>query len=728
MVVGMIITKAMLVAVMVLFSYAAIGSAVHVDIDSLLDSLTLEEKIGQMTQIDIITFMVPGTDIVDYDLMGDWIEKYKIGSILNSPFSMSACYNGVCGWNATQWRTLINRMQTFSQLTPAKIPLIYGIDSIHGATFVKEAALFPQSIAMAATFDDSFAYTMGSVTSKDTRAGAMPWIFAPVLGLGLQPLWARFPETFGEDPYLVSRMGVAAILGMQDIVKDGGIPTRTAACMKHFIAYSDPINGHDRSPVLLPDRSLRQLYIPAFKAAVDAGVMSAMESYNEIGGEPMVSSNTYLQTLLRQELNFSGMMVTDYAEIENLHNWHKVSASQLDAVNTAISETSIDMSMVPLDDSFTTNLRELVEAGSINISRIDASVRRILSLKVQLGLFDVPVPPIEDPLVDTVGQDLDWALSLNASLEAITLLKNENDILPLPSDSNILVAGVGCDSLLGQTGGWSMHWQGLIHDDEVGRGFTVLDGISSTPESIGSSSHSAGSEPNYYSFGGFEGGNIAYFQGPALNATNLQGVNMTLAENMAGAADVVVLCIGEGTYAEKPGDIQDLALSQGQADFVEQLALVGTPIVLVLIEGRPLLIHNAVEASAAVINAYVPGPMGGLAVAQVLSGVVPPSGRLPFTYPRFAGNIPYYYHHKPGDQCISESNPFDYVECVVEWPFRYGLSYTTFAYSNLQLSASEIDESGSIDVSVEVKNTGNAFSRGCLSSCHPRIQTAERFF
>lgn len=473
-------------------------------VDDILASLTLEEKIGQMVQIDISTFMISGTDDVDYVKMAQWVNDYKLGSILNSPFS-GGDINGQSGWNATKYREMIINIQNIAQNTSSKIPIIYGIDSIHGATFIQGAALFPQAIATAASFDTSLAYNGAKISSRDTRAGGIQWLFAPVLGLGLHPLWARFPETFGEDPYLAAQMGKATIDGIQysedsvaakkyrnlrtdaDVgAETQGVPAKAAACMKHFIAYSFPVNGHDRSPVLLPDRMVKQLYMPSFQAAIDTGVMTAMESYQEVGGDPMVASESYLKTLLRKEMKFEGMMVTDYMEIENLYKWHKVSSTESDAVLLSMTDTTIDMSMVPLDSSFGEYLNQLVASGQLNVSRIEDSARRVLQLKQDLGMFETEnlVFSPEDTLIDQVGSAADWEVSLNASRGAITLLKNNAfngagaAVLPIanPAAANVFLTGPTADALPSQTGGWSIHWQGPLNGTEIPQGVSVLHG------------------------------------------------------------------------------------------------------------------------------------------------------------------------------------------------------------------------------------------------------------
>lgn len=649
-----------------------------INTDELLKSMTLEEKIGQMVQLDISLFIIEGTDEVDYDKLSEWVSKYKIGSILNSPFSFGPI-DGKSGWTAIEWREFISNLQTLSMNNKIQIPIIYGIDTIHGANYVYNSTLFPQALGLAATFNTEFAYLQGQISAKDSRAAALPWIFAPVLGLALQPSWARFEETFGEDPYLVSQMGSNIIQGMQADANDGGIPSRAAACMKHFIAYSDPEDGKDRSPVQLPDRHLRQLYMPAFQAAIDAGVMTAMESYQEVGGVPMASSHEYLTKLIRDEMNFNGVLVTDYQEIENLYNWHKVADSVNNAIEMSISQTTIDMSMVPLDSSFSDNLIDLVNSNKISMNRIDSSVLRILNLKNQLGLFSDPIPSIDDPLLATVGQDSDWNASLNSARESITLLKNNNTILPIKVTSNILVVGPTSDSISSQSGGWSLHWQGG-GNDEFPKGISIYSGLKSVME-----------------------GTVEYLDGPSINAINLDGVDMSTIETTAQSVDYVIVCIGEGPYAEKPGDISDLNLPAGQIEFVEQLQSYGTPVIMVIVSGRPRLLNGAVSASNAILNAYTPGPIGGQAVAETIVGLNIPSGRIPYTYPKYNANIPYPYHHTPSDMCGGSST---YTECEVEWKFGSGLSYTSFEYSNLELSSASMGEGGSINVKVTVTNTG----------------------
>ncbi|CAM9285896.1 unnamed protein product, partial [Ectocarpus fasciculatus] len=660
---------------------AACSCATAADVEALLQSMTLEEKVGQMVQIDISVFMDGGS--IDLAKLSEWVSKYRIGSLLNSPFSFGPV-NGISGWTAEEWRENIIAIQT-AVASAGGIPIIYGIDSIHGATFTANATLFPQQIGLAATFNRDLAVSFGLITSKDTRASGIPWVFSPVLGIAHQPLWSRFYETFGEDPFLASVMGAAVVEAYQRDTEDDGFPERVAACMKHFIAYSDPANGHDRSPVQLPHRMLKQMYADQFQAAVDAGVLTAMESYQEVGGVPMVSSRDYLKKLLRVEMNFTGFMVTDYQEIENLHSWHSVAETQEEAVRIVLQDTSVDQSMVPLDESFYEYTLGLVNSGAIPESRVDESARRVLQVKQALGLLDTPIIPDTHPLMDTVGQAADWEASLNASRESITLLKNEN-LLPIQDTVNtkLFVTGPTCDSLVRQSGGWSVHWQGATDDSEFGAGTTVLEGLRGIYDQI------------------------EYNPGPAVDATSLDGIDEAAVADAVAASDVVVVCVGEETYTEKPGDIDDLTIASGQSQYVNLLNSSGsTPIVLIIISGRPRLLNGCAEQSDAVLEAYLPGPMGGQAVAEIIAGIVVPSGRIPFTYPKNAGDIPYPYNRKPNDMCTDPNNGFSYIECEVEWKFGTGLSYTTFEYGALSLSGDVMSEKDDLYLSVLVTNTGS---------------------
>ncbi|CAM9306867.1 unnamed protein product [Chrysoparadoxa australica] len=663
--------------------------------------MTLEDKIGQMIQLDL-TMFINDDNSLDQTKLERWIQTYRVGSLFNTPFPVKG---GDGGWTADEWRHFVRLCQEIAALRGSGIPLLMAIDTIHGANYVKEATMFPHQIALAASFNPELAFTSG----RDSRAAGLNWLFSPVLGIATEPHWSRTYETFGEDPYLASIMGAELIKGIQDSTvpgKDDGEPLKAAACAKHFFAYP-PSGGHDRSPVVLGDQALLELYLPPFRAAVESGVMTFMESYNEVDGVPMAASSKWLKDVLRMSLNFQGVLVTDYEEIRNLVNWHHFAETHEEAVQIAMQDTSIDMSMVPLDDSFSVALLALVNDGIIPMSRLDESVLRIMRLKESLGLLDTPVPDRSSPLVDTVGSDKDVEHAVEAARQSITLLKNERYALPLPREDGMTVAVLGptCQSIAYQAGGWSVHWQGALNDDEFGgRGTTVLEGVKAA---AGEAINVKVLHP-YLTPTSFHG--IQLLSAIGVDIHGVRAKDYDAAISLAASSNAVLLCVGEGNYTEKPGDIQDLALPKGQVDFVREVAASAelvTPIILLLIEGRPRLLGDAVQSSRAVLHAYLPGPWGGKAIGEILFGDVNPSGRLPLTYPRHEANIPMPYHRKPSQQCVNPENGFEYRDCEVEWWFGAGLSYTTFSYSGLSTSLSSVAaEGGEFTVSVTVANTG----------------------
>jgi beta-glucosidase len=548
---------------------------------------------------------------------------------------------------------------------------IYGVDSVHGANYVDNATIFPQQINMGATFNRDLAVHFGDITARDTRATGIPWTFTPILDLGMQPTWPRQWETFSEDPYLTAELGKHVIHGIQGFDNDLSNPTKIAACMKHFLGYGDSRSGHDRTPSWIPDRYLLEYHVPAFQAAVDAGIATAMASFGDINGDAVTASHHYLRDLLRGKMGFEGMLVTDWAEIKNLHGWHRVAKSQNDAVRMAMLQTSVDMSMVPLDLSFYEELMELVAAGIVSEARVDESAERVMQLKKDLGLLDDRYIRGED----TVGDDESRQQALEAIRESVTLLENDG-VLPLRDNQKILVAGPLAASVGLLVGGWGAAWQGAP-DSAYRYGTTVLDGVQEVA--------------------GTRGTDVAFeraLQSPEadLDASDLEKV---LAE--AASSDVVVLALGESTYAEKPGDIDDLMLPSGQLALLRALTASATPVVVVLVQGRPRTFDGAIGAANAVVNAYLPGPDGGKGIADVLFGLENPSGRLPFTYPAFPHNHHFYYHK------ISSATSFR-----PQWEFGRGLSYTSFEYSDVIMSPAVIAEGEEATASVVVSNTGDA--------------------
>ncbi|MBU6410581.1 MAG: glycoside hydrolase family 3 C-terminal domain-containing protein, partial [Verrucomicrobia bacterium] len=574
------------------------------DIDRIVHSMSLDEKVGQMTQLDISMLLVPGANTIAFDTnrMREAIVEYGIGSIFNPGLGHPMPLK--------EWHYLIRTVQGMATTeTPHKIPILYGIDSIHGASFMEGGTLYPQGMALAATCDPPLVQACAHVSAMETRAAGVRWTFAPVLGVARQPLWPRFPETLGEDPYLASVLGAAEVRGFQG--RNLAAPTAVAACMKHYMGYSFPFNGHDRTLALIPDYYLREYFLPPFAAAVRAGVATVMINSGEVNGVPVHASHYLLTDVLRHELGFRGVAVSDWHDVIRLHTWHHVAATPEDAVGMAV-KAGLDMSMVPDDYSFPTLLKKAVEDGKIPESRIDESVRRILTLKMELGLFKDPYP--EAAAVKNFARPEYRKVALRAAEEAMTLLKNEGNFLPLKKDDKVLVAGPTANTLFSLNGCWSYTWQGTNAEWYPPGEPTVVQAIR---KEIGAT-------------------NVVYDEG-----VDFEGMDISTANAVADAknADVVVLCLGENSYAETPGDINDLDLPAGQQALAMDLYATGKPVVLVLLEGRGRIIRKIVPDARAILMGYWPGSQGAQAIAHVLFGDFDPSGKLPFTYNRYQNNF-----------------------------------------------------------------------------------------
>jgi len=660
-------------------------------VDALLARMTLEEKVGQMTQLEIGT-ITSGRDQstqIDPAKLEKAVIKYGAGSILNVNSQALP---------VEKWREIIGAIQAAAARTRLKIPVIYGIDSIHGANYVLGATLFPQEIGMAATWNPRLMQRAAEVVAKETRAAAIPWTFSPVLDLGRQPLWPRFYETFGEDPYLASVMGAAFVRGIEG--NDISSPDHIATSLKHYMGYSFPLNGRDRTPAWIPENYLREYFLPPFAAAVHAGARTVMVNSAEINGIPGHINHHILTDILRTELGFQGVVVSDWEDIKKLVTQWKVARDEREATRLAVM-AGIDMSMVPSDYSFSDLLVQLAKSGEVPMSRINEAVRRILTLKVDLGLFD---NPMLSATPHSFATSESRRLSLQAARESMTLLKNENGLLPLRHDRKVLVTGPTADSLVSLNNGWTYVWQGteasLYPKDRP----TIVRAI----EARG-------------------GKHVSYVPGTALD----KEIDIDAAVKAAHDADVVVVCLGEGAYAETPGNVTDLTLSEAQLRLAEALEATGKPVVLVLVEGRPRIINRIADRAQAILMAYNPGNEGGSAVADVLFGDFNPSGKLPFTYPRTPNGFVTYDRKLFETQETSFGNsPFS-----PQFEFGDGISYTTFAYSNLQLSRTKIPIDGTIDVSVSVANTGGRagyetvilFVRDLVASITPPGKRVKRF-
>lgn len=657
----------------------------------LVSKMTLEEKVGQMTQITLEQFSKEdknGVLTLDPQKLRDGIVGHNLGSILN------------CGGQARtlrNWQEMITQMQDVAtKETRLGIPIIYGIDTIHGANYVLGATVFPHNIAMGATRNVELMDKLGEIAALETRAAGIPWNFAPVLDLARQPMWPRVFETFGEDAYVASTMGSAYIRGQQG--EDISSAVKVAVCMKHYLGYSLPWSGNDRTPAYIPDRQLREYFVRPFAAAVKAGAVTCMTNSSEINGVPVHSSKFYVTDLLRGELGFNGFVVSDWADIENLYTREKVAKDRREAVKMAVM-AGVDMSMVPYDYSFYDALIELVRDHEVPMKRIDEAVSRILRVKYMLGLFEKPYP--NPHLTPRFATDASRQVNLQAAQEAMTLLKNDGATLPLAKGHKVLVTGPSANKLSLLNGGWSTTWQGDREELYPQDKDTILAAIQKK----------LGQE------------NVAYVEGVTFD----KEVDIAGAVAAAQGVDAVVACIGEPAYCETPGNIVDLTMSEPQLKLLKALAATGKPVIAVLVEGRPRVIRTIVDDVRAIVMAYLPGMEGGQAVADVLFGDVNPSGRLPFTYPKYSAGFTTYDHKSSEEQGGNKYDP--------QWSFGFGLSYTTFAYRGLAVSKSEITPKESLTVTVEVTNTGDRpgketvelYLSDVVASVTPPVKSLKRF-
>ena len=665
------VTVALAISLLILQPVAA--QTMDARIEALLAEMTLEEKIGQMTQVTLAVVAREGMGPYDAQIDPDKLRRALVERGVGSVLNVADHANSV-----EHWHGLLTEIQDLAiNETRLGIPVIYGIDAVHGANYLLGATIFPHNIGMAATFDTSLAREAGAITALETRISGIPWNFAPVLDLGRHPVWPRLYETFGEDVLLAKAMGAANVRGMQEDVIEG--PDVVAACAKHYVGYSFPLTGKDRTTAWIPERQLREYFLPPFEAAIEAGVKTVMVNSGDINGIPVHASRFLLTDVLRRELGFDGVVVTDWEDIIKMHRFHRTAASVKEATLQALN-AGIDMAMVPNDFSFYDDALELVNEGAVTEERIDESVRRILRLKFETGLFDEPYPG--DYSSDDINTAAFEAANLEAARRTMTLLKNENGVLPLRDGARVLVTGPTANSMTALNGGWTYTWQGTdpthYPDDKP----TLVEALR---ERLGA-------------------GRVDFVEGTSFDAA----IDLEAVDAAARNADVVVVAVGEDAYAETPGNIDDLALPEAQLALVRAVAETGKPVVLVLIEGRPRLLQDAADAADAVLMAYWPGMQGGRAIADVLAGVVNPSGRLPFTYPREAHDLVTYDHPVSSSFGIwlNEQTAFD-----PQWPFGHGLSYTSFTYGGLSIAHRSVGQDETIELSVTVTNTGDRAGR-----------------
>jgi len=640
---------------------AAQPAAREARIEALLKQMTLEEKAGQMTQVTIDVVSAGGAGPahrIDPAKLAVAIQKYGVGSILN--------VNGEA-YTVEQWHGIINVIQDEAAKTRLKIPVLYGVDSVHGANYTHGAALLPQAISIAATWNPALARRAGEISAHQTRASGIPWNFYPVLDIGRNPVWPRFWETFGEDVLLASRMGRDYIEGMQGT--DPAAPFKVVACLKHYAGYSLPANGRDRTPAFLDERAMRQYVLPPFEMGVKAGVPTVMVNSGEINGIPGHANKWLLTDVLKGEWGFQGFTVSDWEDIKRLHTRDRVAATPKEAVAMAVN-AGMDMSMVPLDYSFHELLVAAVREGLVPQARIDDAVRRILRVKLQSGIFERPKP--EAAWRREFDRPEFARANLEMARESLVLLKNEGGLLPLKKGTRVLVTGPAADLLSPLNSGWTLTWQGDQERLYPREKLTIRGAVE---------------ELN---------GKVATRFAPGATFDKLTDLNAAL--KAAGEADVIIAALGEKAYCETPGNIGDLTLDEAQRTLLHELARTGKPVVTVLVEGRPRVLRNVAEESRAILLAMTPGVEGGRAIAEVLFGEVNPSGKLPFTYPKTPNGFTT-YDHKPLED--THDNPF-----WREFEFGHGLSYTTFAYSDLKVSAKRMRRGGTLEISVTVRNTG----------------------
>jgi len=630
---------------------------------ALVSRMTLEEKVGQMTEvtIDVVSKGADGRQEphqLDMAKLETAVLTYHVGSILNV---------GPQAYSLEHWHEVITAIQDVAtRKTRLKIPILYGIDAIHGVTYTHGGTLFPQAINMAATFNAELSRQEGEITALEMRASGIPWNFYPVLDLGRQPLWPRLWETFGEDVHLSSSLGRAYIEGHQG--SDMSAPRKGGTCLKHYAGYSMPMSGKDRTAAWISERMMREYFLPAFEEAVKAGSPTVMVNSGEVDGIPGHANYHLITEVLKGEMKFKGFVVSDWEDIKRLHTRDKVAATPKDAVRMAVM-AGVDMSMVPFDYSFSTLLLECVKDGSVPISRIDDAVSRILTVKYLLGQFEHPYP--EPSLKKEFASARNAAVNLKSAEESIVLTKNDG-MLPLPKTTRVLVAGPTSALLSTMNGGWTITWQG---DDETLYPKNKLTPLRAIEEKIGKA-------------------NVTYVPGAEFD----RAIDIGAAVEAARTADAVILCLGEKAYCETLGNIDDLTLDRAQLDLASALMGTGKPVVLVMFEGRPRLISGIVSGAKAVLIGFRPGIEGGRALANIVFGDAVPSGKLPITYPRYP-NALMCYDFKPLD--IGDGNKYD-----PQWPFGFGLSYTTFSYSNLRLDRSTLARTEKLSVAVDVKNTG----------------------
>ena len=673
---------------------------IEAQVEQTLKKLTLEEKIGQM--MELVTDLFGANDkngvfYIDEHKTDSILSRYKIGSILNAP--------NTCAPTAKQWEKYISQIQKIS-MKRIGIPCVFGLDQNHGSTYTQGGTLFPQNINVAATFNREIARRSAEATAYETRAVSMPWTYSPTVDLGRDARWPRIWENFGEDCYLSSEMGKAMVYGFQGEDPNNIDQYHIATSMKHFMGYGVPWTGKDRTPAYISPADLREKHFAPFLAGLQAGALTVMVNSASVNGMPMHANKDILTGWLKEETGWDGVLITDWADINNLYTREMVAKDKKDALRIAIN-AGIDMIMEPYSCDACGYLIELVKEGKIPMSRIDDACRRVLRMKYRLDLFKNPTQKLKN--YPKFGGEEFAKLALEGATESMVLLKNEGNILPLQHGKKILLTGPNANQMRCLDGGWSYTWQGHRADEFAGKYNTIYEAFCNE---YGKENVILNQGVTYNEKGKYWEENEPQIQGAVDAAKNV---------------DVIVACIGENSYTETPGNLTDLWLSENQRNLVKELAKTGKPVILVLNEGRPRLIADIEPLAQGIIDILIPGNMGGDALANLVSGKSNFSGKMPYTYPKEINSLAN-YDFKKSEEVGTMEGAYDYnAKITQQWGFGHGLSYTSYQYSNLKVSQSDFRHGDIIKVSVDVKNTGKVagkesvllFSSDLISSMVP---------
>ncbi|WOF98380.1 glycoside hydrolase family 3 N-terminal domain-containing protein [Segatella copri] len=652
---------------------------IEAQVEQTLKKLTLEEKIGQM--MELVTDLFGANDkngvfYIDEHKTDSILSRYKIGSILNAP--------NTCAPTAKQWEKYIAQIQKIS-MKRIGIPCVFGLDQNHGSTYTQGGTLFPQNINVAASFNREIARRSAEATAYETRAVSIPWTYSPTVDLGRDARWPRIWENFGEDCYLSSEMGKAMVYGFQGEDPNNIDQYHIATSMKHFMGYGVPWTGKDRTPAYISPADLREKHFAPFLAGLQAGALTVMVNSASVNGMPMHANKDILTGWLKEETGWDGVLITDWADINNLYTREMVAKDKKDALRIAIN-AGIDMIMEPYSCDACGYLVELVKEGKIPMSRIDDACRRVLRMKYRLDLFKNPTQKLKN--YPKFGGEEFAKLALEGATESMVLLKNEGNILPLQHGKKILLTGPNANQMRCLDGGWSYTWQGHRADEFAGKYNTIYEAFCNV---YGKENVILNQGVTYNEKGKYWEENEPQIQGAVAAAKD---------------ADVIVACIGENSYTETPGNLTDLWLSENQRNLVKALAQTGKPVILVLNEGRPRLIADIEPLAQGIINVLIPGNMGGDALANLVSGKSNFSGKMPYTYPKEINSLAN-YDFKKSEEVGTMEGAYDYnAKITQQWGFGYGLSYTSYKYSNLKVSQSDFRHGDIIKVSVDVKNTG----------------------